>query len=78
MLKLSQSFSQADDRANTRYMLIFCEHALALGYTGNPLGGLAAVAEILERLVETGGAMVYSRTLPLPGSTPAYERRRSI
>lgn len=54
LLKLSRSFSQADDWANTRYMIIFCEHALALGYTGNPLGGLTSIGEILERLVETG------------------------
>jgi predicted ATPase len=54
LLKLSRSVSRADDRANTRYTFIFSEHALALGYTGNPRGGLAAIQEILERLAGTG------------------------
>jgi predicted ATPase/DNA-binding winged helix-turn-helix (wHTH) protein len=54
LLKLSRSVSQADDRANTRYMFIFSEHALALGRAGHPLAGLNEIEEVLERLVDTG------------------------
>jgi predicted ATPase len=52
--KLSDCVAQADDRANTRYMFIFSEHALALGRAGNPKEGLAAIQEILDRLADTG------------------------
>lgn len=54
LAKLSKSFSRSDDRANTRYMIIFCEHALASGQAGDPQGGLAALNEVRDRLVETG------------------------
>jgi hypothetical protein len=52
--KLSDSFAPGEDRSNTRYMLIFCEHALATGLAGNPQGGLRAIEEIHARLVATG------------------------
>jgi hypothetical protein len=52
--KLSGSFAPTEDRSNTRYMLIFCEHALATGLAGNPRGGLRAIGEIHDRLVATG------------------------
>jgi predicted ATPase len=52
--KLSNCVAHADDRANTRYMFIFSEHASALGYTGNPKAGLAAINEVLDRLAGTG------------------------
>lgn len=52
--KLSESFSPDDDLSNTRYMIIFCEHALALGHAGNPIGGLTSIEKIRDRLVETG------------------------
>jgi tetratricopeptide (TPR) repeat protein len=52
--KLSDCVAQADDRANTRYMFIFSEHALALGHAGNPKAGLAAIDEVLGRLAGTG------------------------
>ena len=52
--KLSSSFAPTEDRSNTRYMLIFCEHALATGRAGNPRGGLRAIEEIYDRLVATG------------------------
>jgi predicted ATPase len=52
--KLSDCVAQADDRANTRYMFIFSEHALALGYARNPKAGLAAIQEVLDRLAGTG------------------------
>jgi len=51
---LSSSFSRFDDPSNTRYMLIYCEHALAVGGTGDPMAGLIAIDTIRERLEETG------------------------
>jgi predicted ATPase/DNA-binding winged helix-turn-helix (wHTH) protein len=54
LAKLTLSVSRADDRANTRYTFIFSEQALALGLSGDPIGGLAAIDEILDRLVNTG------------------------
>jgi hypothetical protein len=52
--KLSSSFAPNEDRSNTRYALIFCEHALATGLAGNPQGALRAVGKIRDRLVATG------------------------
>jgi predicted ATPase/DNA-binding winged helix-turn-helix (wHTH) protein len=52
--KLTTSFSPLDDLSNTRYMLMFCEHALAIGASGDPCGGLRAIDKIRERLEETG------------------------
>jgi hypothetical protein len=52
--KLTDSFVPEDDRSNTRYALIFCEHALALGLAGQPDRGLAEIATMHDRLVETG------------------------
>ncbi len=40
--KLSGSFAPTEDRSNTRFMLIFCEHALATGLAGDPDAGLRA------------------------------------
>jgi predicted ATPase len=51
---LSNCVTHADDRANTRYMMIFSEHALALGHAGNPKAGLTAIDEVLGRLAGTG------------------------
>jgi len=51
---LSGSFSRFDDPSDTRYMLIYCEHALALGGSGDPMAGLLAIDTIRERLEETG------------------------
>ena len=51
---LSTCVAQADDRANTRYMMIFTEHALALGHAGNAQAGLVAIDEVLGRLAGTG------------------------
>jgi predicted ATPase len=52
--KLVTAVMRAGDRANTRYMGIFAEHALALGRAGDPIGGMSAVDEVLERLDGTG------------------------
>jgi hypothetical protein len=52
--KLATSYSGLDDLSNTRYMLIYCEHALAVGASGDPCGGLRAIDAIRERLEETG------------------------
>jgi predicted ATPase/DNA-binding winged helix-turn-helix (wHTH) protein len=54
MQKLSRAVEQADDRANTRYMLIFSEYALVLGEIGDPEGGLAVINGTLDRLSGTG------------------------
>ncbi|QWW72580.1 winged helix-turn-helix domain-containing protein [Rhizobium sp. WYJ-E13] len=54
LVKLATAVSRAGDRANTRYMNIFAEHALALGKAGDPSGGMAAVDEVLQRLEGTG------------------------
>jgi hypothetical protein len=52
--KLTTALSPLEDRSNTRYMLMFCEHALAIGASGDPSGGLSAIDKIRERLEETG------------------------
>ena len=52
--KLTDSFAPEDDRSNTRYALIFCEHALALGLVGQPDRGLGEIATMRDRLAETG------------------------
>ena len=44
----------SEDRPNTRYTLIFCEHALATGQAGNPRDAMNAIGAIHDRLVATG------------------------
>ena len=52
--RLSRAVERADDKANTRYMLIFSEYALVLGEIGDPEGGLTVINETLDRLAGTG------------------------